>query len=70
MSPALDRGFFSSVMMIAFGTLEFHPHPQIDPSGRQIVGYSILLIENGFNPGVRGHVLYFHQVEDFQTEPG
>jgi hypothetical protein len=48
-------------------SLEVHLQPQVNPSAGEPVGYGVLLVQDGADPGIAGLVGDLHQVKDFQA---
>jgi len=49
--------------------LKIYLKPQIYPSRSEVIRNSILIIDNGFYPSIRGFICNIHEVEHFQAEP-
>ena len=50
--------------------LKVHLQTQVDPARSKEIRDGILLIKDGLDPGITSLVLYLHQVEHLQTQPG
>jgi hypothetical protein len=60
---------FSHSVLPSFNpcSLEVHLQPQVNPSAGEPVGYGVLLVQDGADPGIAGLVGDLHQVKDFQA---
>ena len=43
---------------------------EIDPPGSQTVSDRVCIVIDGLNPGIGSNICNFHQVVNFQAEPG
>jgi hypothetical protein len=55
--------------LISNESLKFEPEFKINPTGAQVVGDGVLLLENGLDPGSAGFISDLKEVEYLNTHP-
>ena len=56
-------------LLTCVGSLEFKAKLQVYPSGSQVIGDGVLLLEDGLDPGTAGFVADLEEVKYFYAHP-